>query len=186
MLESCGVDAGRPSGCTRVDPPLPSEILSASFFKVIIQFAAMNPVAAFSLARGVLQFLEFSSTIVSKFWSCYRSNRQASTEVPDLVAINSSLQCVLRDKVPANDGKYEESGLSLLAHQCQDVALELDNLLQSFQKVDALSVGTQEAIVAAKKPQIQYLTSRLVQLQKTFVMDLLVLIRLVAPLLPDF
>src|SRR5947207_108974 len=106
--------------------------------------------AAFSVAANVLQFVDVGTRTVATFWSFYRSNRKGLKQAPDIVSISADLQRVLdKFQLPPGDGPDEDAGLVQLARECQDVALEMQNLLNSLFNVEAKSMGKREALLAA-------------------------------------
>jgi hypothetical protein len=139
-------------------------------------------VAAFNLAAGVLQFIDFGSRVMSNFWTFYKSNRHGTKE-PDLQVINNDLRRVLENlQVPADDTAQSDVGLLQLAQDCQKVALDLETLLQSLFKAEAGNSGKREALKAAfrlvwKDDQVRYLQERLDQFRHQLIVHLLASIR---------
>jgi len=140
-------------------------------------------VAAFSLAANVLQFIDFGSRVMSNFWAFYKSSRHGTNEVPDLQGINNDLQQVLESlQVPTDDITQSDIGLLQLAQDCQNVALELETLLQSLFKAEAGNIGKREALKAAfklvwKEDQVRYLQERLDQFRNQLIVHLLASLR---------
>lgn len=144
-------------------------------------------IAAFSLAANVLQFIDIGSRMVGTLWSYYKSNRKGSKQAPDLLRISTDLQHVLQGfQVPAT-GAHEDVGLAQLARDCQAVAEEMQNLLQSVFHHEAGSMGKREALLAAlkmvwKEDDLQSLQDRLNQFRHQLVVHLLASLRYISPL----
>ena len=141
--------------------------------------------AAFSVAANVLQFVDFGTRTISTFWSFYRSNRKGPKRAPDIVSISADLQRVLdKFQLPPGDGPDEDAGLVQLARECQDVALEMQNLLNSLFNAEAKSMGKREALLAAfkmicKEEELRSLQERLNQFRHQLVVSLLASLRFV-------
>lgn len=91
--------------------------------------------SAISLAGTIVQFVDFSSKLVSKGYYIYQSATGASPENLELEAITTDLS-LLNTKLKTH-GKYDcsakdEKSLEKLSQQCTDIA---DELLSRLQKL---------------------------------------------------
>lgn len=99
----------------------------------------LDPFSALSLAATIVQFVDFSSKIVSGAAELYRSaegsltnNVELSTIVTDLSAISSGLE--VHDRELSHEYEYskDERALANLAVQCKDLADKLMDVLDDL------------------------------------------------------
>jgi hypothetical protein len=139
-------------------------------------------IAAFSLAANVLQFVDFGSRLVGTLWSYYKSNRKGTRQGPDLLSISADLQHILQGFQLPDNGTYEDVGLVQLARECEAVAEEMQDLLQSVFHHEAGSMGKREALLVAfkmmlKEDDLRSLQDRLNQFRHQLVVHLLASLR---------
>lgn len=143
-------------------------------------------VAVLSAAANVLQFIDFVSGVVSGFRSFYRSGRQGTKGIPDLITINSDLRQVLKTlQAPTDDTNPGDASLIRLVQECQDVARKLEVVLGSLLRAEAGTVGKREALKAAfmlvwKEDEIRQLQGQLDHFRHQLVVHLLASLRYVS------
>jgi hypothetical protein len=85
----------------------------------------MDPVAAFSLAGTILQFVDSGTKFVTLAWRLYRSESDDANDHGDLLKITENLDAILpKLKSTESDGDTEKS-VSQLALDCGKTAARL-------------------------------------------------------------
>jgi hypothetical protein len=138
----------------------------------------MDPVTAFGLAAGILQFLDCGSRYATTAWKIYRNGQEGLKD--DLQSALKSLQL----SVPKASGKVEtQPGIVTLAKECQKVA---GDLVDSLSKIPTSErFGKREAFKAAikvirTKEEIHNLEGRITAFRQQLTFHLLVSLQSVA------
>jgi hypothetical protein len=95
---------------------------------------ALEGLAAFSLAGNILQCIDSSSKIVSKFKEIYRSTSGTTKDAEDLTALHRHLEEVCSQLcVGDSDSPQNANSLSNLAKKCEQCTKELLEMLSKIQ-----------------------------------------------------
>jgi hypothetical protein len=147
----------------------------------------MDPVTAFGLAAGILQFLDRGSRYATTAWKIYRSGQEGLKDVAEIRVIVEDLQNALKSlqlSVPKASGEGEtQPGIVRLAKECQKVA---GDLVDSLSKIPtAERFGKMEAYKAAikvirNKDEIHNLQGRITEFRQQLTFHLLVSLQSVA------
>lgn len=93
--------------------------------------------AAFGLAAGVLQFLDFGTKFAKNALRVYQAGKRGTDEVLELQSRTEDLQCVINSLEPPKDaGRVsldDEAGTWKLGQDCQRVATEVLSSLKKIQ-----------------------------------------------------
>lgn len=141
---------------------------------------------AFSLAANVVQFIDFGSRVATNFRTFYKPASSQADEAPDVEAINTDLQGILKElQEPLLGSKSNNNGLVFLVQQCQKAAAELDKILMPMAKARTQNLGKREALKASfkaiwKEEDIKSLSQRLDTLRNQLTLHLLTSLRCVA------
>ncbi|KAJ8133511.1 hypothetical protein O1611_g101 [Lasiodiplodia mahajangana] len=139
----------------------------------------MEPVAAFSFAGVILQFVHSGSRFAGLAYKLYRSGAVDAADHKDLRIITETLQTIL-PKLQEVTGSNTDDGLQQLAQECSNTAVQL---LIGLQKVNATDiVRKRDALKAAfrltfKDDEIKSLQDRLASYRSQLNLHLLLSIR---------
>ena len=131
----------------------------------------MDPFTAFGLAGNIVQFLDFTCKLVSGTWTICRSAEGASENTTALQTIATDISN-LSDQITISTARgTTDVGQTLrrIAFDCQDVAQELLNVLDSLQKKGKGSVWKSFLLAIQEvwqQGEIARLNERLGMLQK--------------------
>jgi hypothetical protein len=147
----------------------------------------MDPVTAFGLAAGILQFLDCGSRYATTAWKIYRNGQEGLKDVAEIRVIVEDLQSALKSlqlSVPKASGEGEtQPGIVTLAKECQKVA---GDLVDSLSKIPTSErFGKREAFKAAikvirTKEEIHNLEGRITAFRQQLTFHLLVSLQSVA------
>jgi hypothetical protein len=98
---------------------------------------AIDPFTAIGLAGNIVQFLDFSGTLISKGTEIYRSAHGSSTTNLELELVyndlfNLSKTLASTPTTMSQVGKSQSDKIALIASSCQSVAQELLNIVQDL------------------------------------------------------
>jgi hypothetical protein len=149
-----------------------------------------DAVAAFSLAAGILQFVDFGSKFAKNALNIYKAGAQgALAELQQLQSTTADLQSVLKSlQSPRNTSNSsteleDDTGILKLAEECQQVATELLNSLNKIIKIQRYKKpGKRDAIRTAfqvmwNEDDIKSLQIRMSEFRNQLTLRLLVSLR---------
>jgi hypothetical protein len=86
-------------------------------------------IVAFSLAAGVVQFVDFGSRVTSNFWGYYRAHSENEDDAPNVEILLLDLENVLKElQNYEQDG--DQSSFTQLAKECHKAAAQLRGILE--------------------------------------------------------
>jgi hypothetical protein len=96
----------------------------------------MDPLTALGLASNIVQFVDFTSKLISTTHSLYTSTSGAKAEHLELEALANTLRGLADNAAPPSQGiknvSFEESTFIELGDMCRGVSDELLSVLQSL------------------------------------------------------
>ena len=141
----------------------------------------MDPFTALGLASNIVQFLDFTCSLVSGTWKIYRAPTGSSERIHDLQTITTDMQLLTNDLTISTARGTTKVGerLRSIAFACQDVSKDLQQVLSKLQVSGKSTVWKSFLVALAefwKADQVASLTSRLDLLQRelnTYLLKLL-------------
>jgi hypothetical protein len=139
----------------------------------------MDPLTALGLAANILQFIDFSWTLVNSAKEVYGSKTGATRENSDLTNTISRLDDVTTELgTPASLDPQQQS-LCMLSAQCQILSKELRDILVSLTARPDSKVGSARVAWKSwrKKDKITSLRGRLNEYRNQILLELAILLK---------
>jgi hypothetical protein len=143
----------------------------------------LDPLSAIGLAGNIVQFIDFSFSIISESCEIYRSADGACKETLELLVVVQDLKQLIDPIQKAPQNAYPKDAFSKVLFGCNDVATDLLDLINKIKGGNSSSrawKSVRQAIVASiKKDKRLDLEGRLVRLRQQLGFHIQLMIRYV-------
>ena len=144
----------------------------------------MDPLAAFSLAASILQFIDFTSRFVHKTYEVYKTGSlsdHVSIEAATLrlTSLSESIKFSNQSNTGASSNCVARSALNDVVAECLDIAKQIDDALSKFKpKNDGQLESARVAIQAMfKQKKLEKLEQQLSRCRQEMLVNFVVLIQ---------